>query len=165
MRARRTSGPGACRGMAGFARHALVLGSPSGEAAVLYVLLVLYVLPRRLPISESANQPISGARQRPLARRRRAGGAGESGSLEAWMLGSLAFSLYNYFACRPLVGRSVLRSLFSVLQGAKAPFPCRGVGLRPTSLPINFPIRQDTFLGNHRDARDGHGSEAQRAER
>ena len=80
-----------------------------------------------------------------MARRRRAGGAGESGSLEAWMLGSLAFSLYNYFACRPLVGRSVLRgrgrfgplglhALFSVLQGAKAPFPCRGVGQRPTPL-------------------------------
>ena len=79
-----------------------------------------------------------------MARRRRAGGAGESGSLEAWMLGSLAFSLYNYFACRPLVGRSVLRgrgrfgplglhALFSVLQGAKAPFPCRGVGQCPTA--------------------------------
>ena len=82
-------------------------------------------------------------------------GAGESGSLEAWMLGSLAFSLYNYFACRPLVGRSVLRgrgrfgplglhALFSVLQGAKAPFPCRGVGQRPTSnrQSVNLPSSQ-----------------------
>ena len=139
------------------------------------------------------------------------------------MLGSLAFSLYNYFACRPLVGRSVLRSLFSgarqrpfvarlsrvlftvfcflfsgarqrpfvalvacsvhcflfsvlrgasaplcrplvrsvlrgrgrfgplglhalfsVLQGAKAPFPCRGVGQRPTSnrQSVNLPSSQ-----------------------
>ena len=72
-------------------------------------------------VFQSANQLISGAallpplvlQRRVMARRRRAGGAGESGSLEAWMLGSLAFSLYNYFACRPLVGRSVLRSLFS----------------------------------------------------
>ena len=32
MRAqRRTSGPGACRGMAGFARHALVLESPAAK--------------------------------------------------------------------------------------------------------------------------------------
>ena len=31
VRARRTSGPGACRGMAGFARHALVLGSPPAQ--------------------------------------------------------------------------------------------------------------------------------------
>ena len=90
-----------------------------------------------------------------MARRRRAGGAGESGSLEAWMLGSLAFSLYNYFACRPLVGRSVLRFLWpwkvwrfaparSVLQGAKAPFPCRGVGQRPTSnrQSVNLPSSQ-----------------------
>ena len=69
------------------------------------------------------------------------------------MLGSLAFSLYNYFACRPLVGRSVLRgrgrfgplglhALFSVLQGAKAPFPCRGVGQRPTSQSANQLISQ-----------------------
>ena len=34
--------------MAGFARHALVVGSPPASAAVLYVLYVLYVLPRRL---------------------------------------------------------------------------------------------------------------------
>ena len=63
------------------------------------------------------------------------------------MLGSLAFSLYNYFACRPLVGRSVLRSLFSVLQGAKAPFPCRGVGQRPTALQsTNLQISQLPFV-------------------
>ena len=57
------------------------------------------------------------------------------------MLGSLAFSLYNYFACRPLVGRSVLRFLFSVLQGAKAPFPCRGVGQRLTTNQLIQPIK------------------------
>ena len=48
VRARRTSGPEACRGVAGFARHALVLGNPTASAAVLCVLYVLLVLPRRL---------------------------------------------------------------------------------------------------------------------
>ena len=70
------------------------------------------------------------------------------GCLEVWKFGFLVVQL-NYFACRPLVGRSVLRgrgrfgplglhALFSVLQGAKAPFPCRGVGQRP--IPSNQPI-------------------------
>ena len=77
-----------------------------------------------------------------LARRRRAEGAGESGSLEAWMLGSLAFSLYNYFACRPLVGVQLFRlspacrafcSPFSVLRspGRESALPLPGRGAAP----------------------------------
>ena len=87
----------ACRGMAGFARHALVFGESSGDSPVLLVLYVLYVLPRR-----------------PLARRRRAGGAGAVGSLEAWMLGSLV-SLHNdcFVARLPRALFSVFCSLFS----------------------------------------------------
>ena len=45
------------------------------------------------------------------------------------MLGSLAFGRF---------GPLGLHALFSVLQGAKAPFPCRGVGQRPTSSNTNF---------------------------
>ena len=46
VRARRTSGPEACRGVAGFARHALGRGAAQPPL----------VLPRSLPISQSANQ-------------------------------------------------------------------------------------------------------------
>ena len=91
-----------------------------------------------------------------MARRRRAGGAGAVGSLEAWMLGSLVSlhndcfvarlprALFSVFCGRGRFGPLGLRALFSVLQGAKAPFPCRGVGQRPTSnrQSVNLPSSQ-----------------------
>ena len=55
------------------------------------------------------------------------------GSLDAWKFGFLVVQLFRL---------SVLRFLVSVLQGAKAPFPCRGVGQRPTSQSANQPISQ-----------------------
>ena len=151
MRAqRRTSGPGACRGMAGFARHALVFRSRR-----------LHDLDQEMQEIQEIQERPCGATAKPLCKAATAAAScyGTSqtcrGAGEAWMLGSLAFSLYNYFACRPLVGRSVLRgrgrfgplglhALFSVLQGAKAPFPCRGVGQRPTSnrQSVNLPSSQ-----------------------
>ena len=134
-------------------------------------------------VYQSANQLISQSAGRSSALWHVADVPGVQGKVEVWKLGCLEVWLSRCTTISPvarlsgvLFSVSVLRgrgrfgplglhALFSVLQGAKAPFPCRGVGQRPTSLPINFPIRQDTFLGNHRDARDGHGREAQRAER
>ena len=163
MRARRTSGPGACKGMAGFARHALVLGSPSGEAAS-YMSYWSYMSYRG--VYQSANQLISQSAGRSSALWHVADVPGVQGLWEAWEFRGLEAWLF-YPSPHPSPRRGALCSLFTVFcsLGRVSALPCRGGGPRPTSLPINFPIRQDTFLGNHRDARDGHGSEAQRAER
>ncbi len=88
--------------------------------------------PRRGVLFSVLRSLFSGARQRPLsARRRRAGGAGESGSLEAWMLGSLA--LHNGL---PVARLRAFCSPFSVLRSpgrACAPLPLPGRGERLTS--------------------------------
>ena len=76
--------------------------------------------------------------RRVMARRRRAGGQGK---VEVWKLGCLEVWLSR---CRGRFGPLGLHALFSVLQGAKAPFPCRGVGQRPTSnrQSVNLPSSQ-----------------------
>ncbi len=64
-----THGPGACRGMAGFARHAFGSLESSGGAAVLVVLYVLWVLPRSLmtfrkELKEGLSAKTMGGRER-----------------------------------------------------------------------------------------------------
>ena len=74
----------------------------------------------------------SGARQRPFVARL-------SGVLFSVAVEGLA--LWACTLCSPF---SRARKRFSVLQGAKAPFPCRGVGQRPTSnrQSVNLPSSQ-----------------------
>ena len=77
-------------------------------------------------------------------------GAGESGSLEAWMLGFLiAYPVHSSPRRGVLFSVAVeglslractLRSLFSGAR-LRAPFPCRGVGRGPTK-NANQPISQ-----------------------
>ena len=105
VRARRTSGPGACKGMAGFARHALVLGSPSGEAAS-YMSYWSYMSYRG--VYQSANQLISQSAGRVSALWHVADVPGVQGLWEAWKFRGLE-------ACRPAGALSVHCSLFSVL--------------------------------------------------
>ena len=64
-----THGPGACRGMAGFARHAFGSLESSGGAAVLVVLYVLWGLPRSLmtfrkELKEGLSAKTMGGRER-----------------------------------------------------------------------------------------------------
>ena len=100
-------------------------------------------------VYQSANQLISQSAGRVsapwhVADVPRGRGKWKFGSLDAWKFGFLVVQLFRLSPACGRFGPLGLHALFSVLQGAKAPFPCRGVGQRPTSnrQSVNLPSSQ-----------------------